>query len=129
MTGGGMRVLEDRKEIGLDRLLEEVRNLKWQGFRLVTTTCLQAGESLQVLYHFDREYHMRHLQVLVSPGQTVPSISGIYFGAFLAENEMKDQFGLNVTGLPIDYQGRLFLSEQAPVAPMLKVMRDGEDVE
>lgn len=122
-------MLEDRNEVGLDRLLEEVRNLKWQGFRLVTTTCLQDGENLQVLYHFDREYRLRHLQVVVPSGQAVPSISEIYPGAFLAENEMKDQYGLRVTGLPIDYQGRLFLSEEAPVAPMLKVIRDGEETE
>lgn len=122
-------MLEDKNEVGLDRLLEEVRGLKWQGFRLVTTTCLQDGDSLQILYHFDREYHLKHLQLVVPPGQAVPSISEIYPSAFLAENEMKDQFGLKVMGLPIDYQGRLFLSEEAPIAPMLKVIRDGEDAE
>ncbi|MFA5416444.1 MAG: NADH-quinone oxidoreductase subunit C, partial [Methanoregula sp.] len=39
--------------------------------------------------------------------QEVPSISGMYWGAFVYENEMHDLFGIQVKGINIDYKGNL----------------------
>lgn len=103
-------------------LLDKVRSYKRDGFRFVTCTGLRAGDGVDIIYHFDRDYELHHLRLHIGPEQEIPSISGIYPGAFLAENELQDFFGLKVVGLPIDYHGRLFLTEDAPIAPMLKVV-------
>ena len=63
---------------------------------------------------------MRHIRLFVPKGEGLPSISNLYFAALIVENEMKDLFGLNVTGMAIDFQGRFILSENAPKAPLNK---------
>jgi ech hydrogenase subunit D len=90
------------------RLVAEVTRLKAEGWRLVTLTSVELDEkAMEILYHFDRELALRHLRVRVDKGGTLPSISGVLFGAFLVENEIRDQFGLTFEGLVLDYQGKL----------------------
>ena len=48
------------------------------------------------------------------------SISSPAAAAALIENELKDLFGLKVTGLALDYEGRFLLSDGAPHAPQGK---------
>lgn len=122
-------MLEHETAVALSDLLDTVREVKAEGYRLITTTCLQTADGLDIIYHFDRNYQMKHLRLSIALDQEVPSISGIYPGAFLTENEMKDFFGLKVSDLPIDYNGRLFLAEDAPVSPMLKIVEKGTEGE
>lgn len=121
-------MLEHETTVALADLLTAARGLKDEGYRLITCTGVQTGADVTVIYHFDRDYQLRHLRLQVAPGETIPSVSPVFSGAFLAENELQDFFGLKVSGLPIDYHGRLFLAEDAPVSPMLKVVkRDGAE--
>ncbi|MGE5561145.1 MAG: NADH-quinone oxidoreductase subunit C [Chloroflexota bacterium] len=115
-------MLDNETAVTLADLLDRVAGCKRDGFRFVTCTGLRSGDGIDVIYHFDRDYKMQHLRLHVQPGSELPSISPVYPGAFLAENELQDFLGLKVTGLPIDYHGHLFLTEDAPVAPMLKVV-------
>lgn len=104
-------------EISADRLLAEVASRLPLGHRLVTMTCTDTGAAFDLLYHFDKDYQLSHLRLRVPHGQAVPSISGIYFSAALAENEIKDLFGIAFEGLVVDYGGRFMLGEDAPAAP------------
>lgn len=122
-------MLDNETTVTLAELLDRVGAVKRDGFRFVTCTGLQSDGNVDVIYHFDRDYQMQHLRLSVTPDTPVPSISAVYPGAFLAENELQDFFGLKVTGLPIDYHGRLFLAEDAPVAPMLKVVNKDDQGE
>lgn len=107
------------KEITKDKLLGFAQKMLYQGYRLITATCVTNQDgSAEILYHFDQDLEMRHVRVKVAPGEEVPSISGIYFGAFLVENEMKELFGLNITDIVIDYAGHMLLSDEELVAPM-----------
>ncbi len=91
-----------------------------QGYRLITLTCLDGGDCVDVLYHFDRNYELSHVRLRVAKGAVVPSISGIYSCAAIVENELKDLFGLTFEGLTLDYEGRFVLAEDAPLAPMAR---------
>jgi Ni,Fe-hydrogenase III component G len=86
----------------------------------VTATCLDGDGVLELYYHFSDGAHLSHLHLVVPKGTIVPSISGIYLCAFLVENEISELFGLTITGMAIDYKGRLLLNEDGPVTPMLK---------
>lgn len=102
-----------------DNILGETSKLKLQGYRLAAVTCVQEGDNLELTYHFDLNYEMKNLRVLVEQAATVSSISSVYPSALLIENEFQDLYGLKFEGLLIDYKGRLYLAENAPKTPML----------
>ena len=91
--------------IALEDLLREVEGLHAGGYRLVQIGCTDLGGAYEVNYSFDKDYQFRNLRLTVEPGIEVPSISSIYGGAFVYENEMHDLFGIPVTGMNIDFKG------------------------
>ena len=121
-------MLTNVKEIPVAQLHAEVGSLKRQGYRLVTLTCTDLGDAHDVLYHFDKDYELQHLRVRIPRGETLPSITELFFAAVLVENEIQDLFGLTVTGMVVDFKGRFILSEGAPVAPLNKNVGVGIDI-
>lgn len=113
-------MLENVSVISIDHIHEQVWLLKQDGYRFVTMTCCDEGEVHDVLYHFDKNYGLKHLRVKVPKNTALPSISGIYFAALLVENEMKDLLGVAVNGMLIDFQGHFILAEGAPKTPLNK---------
>lgn len=91
--------------VALEDLTREVEGLQADGYRLVQIGCTDIGGAYEVNYSFDRDYQYRNLRLTVGPETEVPSISGIYWGAFVYENEMHDLFGIPVTGINIDFKG------------------------
>lgn len=103
--------------ITIDRLIPETMRLKEEGYRLVTLTGnTLPEEAWQIIYTFDRNYQLVHLTLSFPAGEIVPSISPVFWAAFLVENELQDLFGLRFQGLAVDYERTLFLEdpEQAP---------------
>ena len=113
-------MLHNVTDVTVATLLDAVAARFPQGYRLITLTCVDCGDAIEVLYHFDRNYEISHLRLRVAKGTVVPSISGIYRCAVIVENELKDLFGLTFDGLVLDYEGRFMLAADAPVAPMLR---------
>lgn len=113
-------MLQNCKDITRETLLTEVASKLPMGYRFVTMTCVDAGEAFDILYHFDKNYELLNLRLRLAKGESLPSVSGLVFAAVLVENEIKDLFGIDVTGLAIDYQGHFILAEGAPKAPLLK---------
>lgn len=94
--------------ITADKLVAEATRLHKEGWRLVTMSSVEIdAENMEILYHFDKDLKLINLRLSLPKGGTIPSISGVIFGAFLVENEIRDQFGVTFDGLVIDYQGRL----------------------
>lgn len=89
-------------------LLDAVRVLRDDGWRMVTASTVIRPNGHRVLYHFERGDELRHLAVELGPGDAVPSIADVYPGAFMVENEMKELQGLPVRDLKIDYGGHLY---------------------
>ena len=85
-----------------------VAELFAEGYRLVQVGCSTLPDAYELTYSFDREYRFRNLRFSVAPGEEVPSISVIYPGAFLYENEIHDLFGVVITHIAVDYRGTLY---------------------
>lgn len=113
-------MLNNVNEITIDQIATEVWKMKQDGYRFVTMTCCDRGEAHDILYHFDKEYQLKHLRVKLPKGTQLPSVSAIFFAALLVENEMKDLLGVAVSGLAIDFQGHFMLAEGAPKTPLNK---------
>lgn len=104
--------------ISPDYLLGTCAWMKAEGYRFVTMTCNSLGpDELDVLYHFDRNFELSHLRVVIARDGHLPSISGVFRAAFLVENEIQDLFGLRFAGLALDYHQTLYLEAEVVRAP------------
>lgn len=120
--------LENVTEVAVETLSDQVEKLLDDGFRFVTISCTSFPDRFELLYHFDRSYHLEHLRLRLAPGQALPSISRICFPGLVIENELKDLFGLQVEGLVVDFGGRFLLSNSAPKAPQSRLTSPSFDV-
>jgi ech hydrogenase subunit D len=76
------------------------------------------GGAFDISWSFARGGELEHIRERVRPGEQVPSISGPFGGAFLFENELRELFGIDVTGIAVDLQGQLFkTAERVPFSP------------
>lgn len=114
-------MLENLVLVDKDKIREEVNTMKLYNYRFVAVTCEKEGEFYELTYHFDLNYEMKHLRILIKPEDVIKSVSSIYPSALLIENEYKDLYGFNFEGLLIDYKGNLLLSERGPKTPMLDI--------
>jgi ech hydrogenase subunit D len=90
-------------------LLARVHALHQQQYRLVQIGATRLPDSLELTYSFDRDGQLLSLRLQVSEGDArVPSITSVYWGAFLYENELHDLFALQVDGLAVDFKGHLY---------------------
>lgn len=107
--------------VTLEAVVDEVTKIKADGYRLITMTCVDIDEeNVELLYHFDKDLKERHLRMTVAKKAPVPSISPVYFAAFLIENEIEDHFGITFDGLVLDFGGTLYLDEEVVRTPFCK---------
>ena len=105
--------------------LEKVEACRQAGWRLVlinATSVLPSAEAAEgavdLSWTFEREGKLEHLLQRVTGGEEVPSISSLFHPAFLYENEIRDLFGVNVTGLTVDFKGELYrTATKVPMSP------------
>ncbi len=99
-------------------LLEKVMDLKAEGYRLGQACCTNVENGFELLYSFDKEYHLKNLKLSISREQEMMSITGVYWPAFIYENEMHDLFGITFKHSELDFGGHFFrLSEPTPWRP------------
>ncbi len=113
--------------ITADRLVGETARIKVEGYRFVTMSCVETGENeIEILYHFDRDLKLLHFFLRTAKDTAVPSISPVWFSAFLVENEIQDLFGLRFAGLVLDYQGTFYLDEEVKTTPFCRYFVSGK---
>ena len=107
--------------VSLDEVIEKVAKKKVEGYRFVTMSCAELDENtIDILYHLDKDLKLINFRLTVARNAAVPSISPVYFAAFLVENEMQDLFDIRFTGLVIDYERTLYLEEEVKITPFCK---------
>jgi len=109
-----------------EAFLARVGEYQKDGWRLaiINTTSILPAEGMEegafdVSWSFAKDDgRLEHLRERVLPGEEVPSISASFGAAFLYENEMRELFGVNVTGITPDLKGQLYkTSSIVPFAP------------
>lgn len=99
-------------DITSDALLDKIEEMKTGGHRFVTITCLEIdADTLELIYHFDKELELTHFRMTAPKNQPMPSVSPSFFAAFLVENEIYDQFGVKFENLVLDFGGTLYLDD------------------
>ena len=95
--------------IAAEALLETVGKLRKEGYRLVQIGATRLPKHVELTYSFDLESHLTNLRFQVlAEGARLPSITSIYWCAFLYENELHDLFNVQVDGMAVDFHGHLY---------------------
>jgi ech hydrogenase subunit D len=108
-------------ESNSENIISETKKFKDGGFRLVTLSSADLGDSIDILYHFDHELDLVNVRVNVPKGKKTPSIASVYSCSVLVENEIKEHFGVDFDGLPLDFAGMLYLDEEVQKTPFCKI--------
>ena len=104
-----MSVVQESILLQPNELLNNVYGLKAAGHRLVQICCTMMKDGkFEVSYSFDKDMEFTNLRLQITQDVEVQSISGIFFPAFLYENEIKELFGVKVINMAVDFQNALY---------------------
>jgi ech hydrogenase subunit D len=105
--------------IDRSKLVERASAFAKERYRLVQICCTAGETDLELTYSFDKDCALSNLRFKVPRSDAViPSITGSYLAAFTYENELQDLFGIRVTDLAINYNGKFYIT--AVKTPFLK---------
>jgi ech hydrogenase subunit D len=77
----------------------------------------EAG-GFELCWSFEKNGRLEHLRSAVAADEEVPSISDLFGSAFIYENEIRDLFGVKVTGIAVDFKGELYrTATKVPMSP------------
>jgi len=115
--------MENEIVVPKSELISAVQNMLAEKARFCTATCLDLGDEFEVIYHFEpgeSVVPLEHIRVRISKEDTLPSISGVYLCAVLIENEIQDQFDIQISGMALDFQRRFLRSKESPEFSLCK---------
>jgi ech hydrogenase subunit D len=94
--------------IRADQLFGAVEQMRARRARLVQICATSLPNALELTYSFDLGSELTNLRLEVGKEESVPSITSLYWCAFLYENEMHDLFNLQVSNIAVDFKGTLY---------------------
>ncbi len=94
--------------ISVGDIVPKAEQAKKEGNRLVQIGCTKIEDNFEIIYTYDKDYKLTNYRITVKQADEIPSISGVYFGAFVYENEIHDLYGIHVTGINIDFKGTFY---------------------
>ena len=94
--------------ISVGEVVQKAEQAKKDGCRLVQIGCTKIEDNFEIIYVYDKDYKLTNYRITVKQDTEIPSISGVWFGAFVYENEIHDLYGLHVKGINIDFKGTFY---------------------
>ena len=94
--------------ISVGDVIAKAEQAKKDGNRLVQIGCTKIDDLFEIIYTFDKDYRLTSYRITVKQDDGIPSISGVYWGAFVYENEIHDLYGIQVTGINVDFKGTFY---------------------
>jgi hypothetical protein len=65
-------------------------------------------DAFEVTWAFAKDAEFETIRERIAIGDAVPSISASFGAAFLYENELRELFGIDVTGINVDLRGEMY---------------------
>ncbi|HML36113.1 MAG TPA: NADH-quinone oxidoreductase subunit C [Bacillota bacterium] len=110
--------LQDFVAIEPAQLVDRVQDLKDDGYRLGQMCCTKVSEGFELTYSFDKDHVLTNLRLVIPEEEEIMSITGVYWAAFIYENEMQDLFGVKFKHMALNYGGGFFkVSQPTPWNP------------
>lgn len=99
-------------------LLDRVQDFRAEGYRLCQICCSKVSEGFELTYSFDKDHVLTNLRLILPEDGELTSITGIFWPAFIYENEMQDLFGVKIKDMALNYEGHFFrVSQPTPWNP------------
>ena len=101
--------------VGMAGFVPAVLRVKMDGWRVVQICAARLPDGEELSYSFGKGNDMGTLRPTGGGDERGPSITQIYPGAFLQENEAAELFGVPIEGMVQDYHDRLYrIAEETP---------------
>lgn len=104
-------------------LQDIVKDIYANGGRLINIVGVDTGTTIEIIYFFHMDIDQVEIYKIIVPkedgNEEVKSITPIILGAYIAENEICEMFGVHMEGIP----GRFFLHEDLET-PLRKPMEE-----
>ena len=101
--------------VGMAGFVPAVLRFKMDGWRVGQICAARPPDGDGLSYSFGQGYDMHTPRPTGGEGERGPSITQIYPGAFLQENEAAELFGVPIEGMVQDYHDRLYrIAEETP---------------
>ncbi|MDR0518811.1 MAG: NADH-quinone oxidoreductase subunit C [Clostridiales Family XIII bacterium] len=115
-------LIQDIQPVEASELLGAVADAKTAGYRLGQACATKVDGGIEVLYSLEKDEVLKNLKVSLGDNDPeLQSISGIYWAAFIYENEMHDLFGITFKNLALDFGGHFFkIASETPWNPVNK---------
>ncbi|MDR3224873.1 MAG: NADH-quinone oxidoreductase subunit C [Clostridiales Family XIII bacterium] len=115
-------LIQDIQAIEASNLLASAADIKSAGYRLGQACATKTEGGIEVLYSFEKDETLKNLKVRIKDKDPeLQSLTGIYWPAFIYENEMHDLFGITFKNLALDYGGHFFkIASETPWNPVDK---------
>lgn len=94
--------------ISVGDIVPKAEQAKKDGHRLVLISCTKIEEIFEIIYSYEKDLRLVHYRITVKQDDEIPSISGVYWGSFVYENEIHDLYGIHVKGINIDFKGTFY---------------------
>ena len=86
------------------------------GYRFIQAFAVATDDGCDVTYSFEKDMVVENVQFSVPEGGGFESVSLLFGAAFTVENEMHDLFGLDISGITIDFAGKFYtVATQSPM--------------
>lgn len=101
------------------------------GYRLAQICSVAFEGYNEVTYSVAKDYTMENYKIDLPVDEEIKSFSDIFPAANLYENEIKELWGVKVTGLALDYKNNFYrIEEDTPFKKQIKVIKkEGTDHE
>lgn len=96
------------RTIESSELTAEAQKYAGAGYRFIQAFAVTTDGGCDVTYSFEKDMAVENIQFSVPAGGGFASVSPLFGAAFAVENEMHDLFGLDITGITIDFAGKFY---------------------
>ena len=103
-----MEHLNTIEPMTMAEFMPAVIRFKMDGWRVVQICANRVPDGYEMSYSFGKDYDMRTLRLTVGENETISSITQVYPGAFLQENEAAELFGVKIESIDKDYHDKLY---------------------
>ena len=104
-----MALVTDFIPLQLDQLRREAAVRKVEGWRFIQTLAVNTDDGIDLYYSFMKDGRIENLRIQgVQKDQPVPSITDLFFAAFVFENEARELFGVDMRDIAIDFAGAMY---------------------
>ncbi|WP_052241565.1 NADH-quinone oxidoreductase subunit C [Berryella intestinalis] len=96
-------------DLELDRVHDEAVLRMDGGWRLANIHAVNTESGIDVYYTYVKDGVFENLAVRgLTPDMPVPSVTDVYFSAFVFENETRELFGVDLHDIALDFGGTLY---------------------